>query len=96
MVKFGCSATLRVGFVYMFICREPAVTHMNDQRLTNLPCKYKHALNSPFALHYYTTKQTLYFIFYGTLYINHLTIKLITLLQSIEIDELNNTCAICK
>ena len=26
----------RVGFVHTFICREPTVTSMNDQRLINL------------------------------------------------------------
>ena len=34
--NFVCSVTRRVGFVHKFICRKPAVTRTNDQRLTNL------------------------------------------------------------
>ena len=34
--NFVYSVAQRVGFMYAFICREPAVTHMNDQGLTNL------------------------------------------------------------
>ena len=34
--NFACSIVQRVGFVHSFICREPAVMHINDQGLTNL------------------------------------------------------------
>ena len=33
--KFVCSVVGRVGFVCPFICREPAVMCLNDQRLTD-------------------------------------------------------------
>ena len=34
--KFVCSVIRRMGFVHTFICREPAVVHMNDQAVTNV------------------------------------------------------------
>ena len=34
--NFVCSIVRRVGFAHAFICRESAVTQVNDQGLTNL------------------------------------------------------------
>ena len=31
-----CSIALRMGFMYMFTCRKPAVMHINNKGLTNL------------------------------------------------------------
>ena len=36
VLEVVCSVMQRVGFVYKFICREPAMMHINDQGLTNL------------------------------------------------------------
>ena len=34
--NFACSIVQRVGFVHAFICRKPAVMHMNDEGLTKV------------------------------------------------------------
>ena len=36
MLEFVCSIEQRVGFMYVFNGRDPAMTRMNDQELTNL------------------------------------------------------------
>ena len=42
--NFVCSIAQKVGFLHMFICKEPAIMHKNDQGPTSVMFCIQHRL----------------------------------------------------